>query len=61
MTQNLMKEIGIAHAVVQKAGSKRFLSQCPKESLRSRNFLKIPVLTGVVRDESSMYIEGTYT
>ena len=57
----MWKEIGISHAVVQKSGSKRFLTQYPKESIESGNFLKIPVLTGVVRDEGSMCIEGTST
>ena len=60
-TQNLVKEIGISHAVVQNVGSKRFLTQHPKESIRSGDFLKVPVLTGVTADEGSMCIEGIGT
>lgn len=59
-TQQAVREIGIAHAVVQTKGSRKFLVEDPVQSIRKGNFLIVPTLTGVTEDEGSMVIEGEW-
>lgn len=56
-----VKEIGIAHAVIQKQGTEIFLKEDPRKSLKNGHFLKIPVMTGVTKDEGSMVLESKLT
>lgn len=53
-----MKEIGISHATVQKNGSKIFLDEDPRQVMKRGKFQKLPILTGVTKDEGSMIIQG---
>lgn len=59
-TSGIVKEIGICHAVVQANDlTKAFLVEDPKVSMKNGRFLKVPILTGVTKDEGSMLISGS--
>lgn len=58
--QQVIKEIGINHATIQTTGSKIFIKEDPREKVKQGKFLKMPMMTGVTKDEGSMVIEGIY-
>ncbi|XP_034230889.1 glutactin-like isoform X2 [Thrips palmi] len=48
------------HAVVQKAGTQRFLVENPRLSLREGRFKRLPVMGGVTKDEGSVFLGNLY-
>lgn len=59
-TKQSMKEIGIAHAVVQTKGSSKFLVEDPFESVKKGNLATIPTIIGVTKDEGAMIMNGDF-
>lgn len=56
-TQNIVKEVGINHAVIQTSGTIKFLDQDPVQILKLGKYLKVPIITGVTKDEGSMILD----
>nr|UYG55611.1 esterase 2 [Geocoris pallidipennis] len=52
--------MGGNHAVVQRAGSPKFLTQNPKTIFQSGEFLDIPTMVGVTKHEGSFFVGNIY-
>lgn len=52
--QQVLKEIGISHATIQRTGSRRFLTEDPREMIKQGRFQRMPAMTGFTKDEGSM-------
>ncbi|XP_065202984.1 juvenile hormone esterase-like isoform X2 [Planococcus citri] len=56
--QQVVREIGINHATIQRNGSRIFLNADPQYLMKKGRFQKLPILTGFTKDEGSMIIQA---